>query len=170
MIILGLDPALINIGWSLVEYTDKNNFICIDAGCIKVPKNNGIATRLNFLHRRIINLISHLANKYQVKIDVAGVEESLVNSNPKSSLHLAMARGVILSAVASFDIKIFEFHPRTIKRTVANNGNANKEEISKYIKLIYGSSCPLFATYDVSDALAIAYVAANDKITKNKLS
>ncbi len=169
MIILGIDPALINIGWALIEYNEKENkYTHIVSGLIKVPQRyKSLVEKLTFINIKITNLMNEFSNEY--KIDIIGIEKPFVNCNAKSSINFACSVGTIMSILGLYKkksehkINIIEIHPRTVKHFVSGKGDSNKEEISKYVKLIFNSSCPEFQSYDVSDALAIAYTAVNNK-------
>lgn len=162
MIVLGIDPALINTGWALIEYNEKNDAcICLNSGLIKISKNLKLPVRLNLLWCRIKNLLN--SSTIFESIDVIGVEETIVGINPKNSIRLAQARGVILASISNClgSKKIIEIPNTKVKKYVTHNGCATKEKVAQCVKLIFGKDCQNdFQTYDISDALAIAYTIA----------
>ena len=73
--------------------------------------------------------------------------------NFASSLLLAQARGVVLAAVASRNIALTSYSPRTIKKCLTNRGAAPKTQVQAMVRLLLPSS-PATMTDDESDALA----------------
>lgn len=158
MIVLGIDPASINIGYALIEFLEEYNlFLCKESGVLKLNKKDSINKRLITIHTEINKLVTRLATDY--KIDKIGIELTLSNVNAKSSLDLAMSRGAIISSFGE-NINtddIIDINPKTVKLLVTGDGNADKKKVADFIKIIYGKTCPLFKTYDESDALGIAF-------------
>lgn len=165
MFVLGIDPALLHIGWALVEYSEKNNsFTHICSDVIKVPTNfKNLPPKLYYNYSKLNVLFMEKLNKY--KIDVICLEELFLNTNPRSSMNFAASYGLILTLcyrykyLSKHPVVLRELSPNTIKHHLTGHGKATKEEVAKYVKLVYGNSCPVFTTNDVSDALAIAYAA-----------
>lgn len=169
MIICGIDPALTHTGWALIELEKKNNsFTCLDCGVIKITSNLTLGAKLYTLSKKLNFILKKIFAKYQV--DVISLEEMFVNTNPLSSLHFASAFGVIMSicyqhkVLAKYPVELREFAPNAIKHYITGNGKATKEEVAKYVKIVFGKSCPIFATNDVSDALAVAYAGSANNI------
>jgi len=101
MKLIGLDPGLRATGWGIID-VDGNNLKYVADGTIKVPTNMSLAERLAALYR----VLNSIMETYRP--DEAAVEETFVNRNPKSTLKLGQARGVVLLAPAMSDIPVSE--------------------------------------------------------------
>ena len=147
MLILGIDPALINTGWGVISYKD-NNLKYIASGTIKISAKNT-------LDKRLKNINSELQKILDIyKPDICAIEETFVNKNPVSSLKLGHARGAIILTVAMFGIEITEYPANKIKKTVTGAGKADKEQVQAMIKVLLPTAdCK---THDEADALAVA--------------
>ena len=99
----------------------------------------------------------------EYKPDIAVVETIFYGKNIKSAFTLGHARGVIMLALAQHDIKIEEYSPREVKKSVVGNGNASKEQVAYMVQKILNLSTKP-KTEDAADALAIALCQFN----KNK--
>jgi crossover junction endodeoxyribonuclease RuvC len=74
--------------------------------------------------------------------------------NARSALSLGHARGVALMVAGARALDVFEYPPATVKRQVAGNGAASKEQVAAMVRHL----CSLKRTprLDASDALAVA--------------
>lgn len=169
MIILGIDPALLHTGWAVIDFQEKENlYTCLDCGVIKITSNLNLSAKLYTLSNKLKHILKKLFAKYE--IDVISIEEMFINTNPRSSLHFAAAMGIIISlcyeykVLAKHPVELKEFAPNAIKNFLTGNGKADKEEVAKYIKIVFGKSCPSFTTTDISDALAVAYAGSSNNI------
>lgn len=158
--VLGLDPGLRFTGWGLIESID-NRLRFLGAGRIAVPENMDMAQRLAFLHQALQELLVEL------KPDSAAVEETFSNSNPKSTLKLGMARGVVLLAPALLNIPVGEYAATTIKKTVVGTGHADKTQIQHMVKMLLPQA--QFDSPDAADALAIAICHAHHMQTATRI-
>ena len=153
MIILGIDPALNNCGWAIIEYEQKNNSMTyIDSGVIKNITKIDYIEKINI----IIIFINNLTKQY--KLDILSIEDTFVNINPSSSLKLGIVRGAIIAIGLINNLKIYEFKPNQIKSTLTGNGKADKQQINYMIKTILPKAKP--ESFDESDAIAIAITCA----------
>lgn len=146
--ILGIDPGSIRTGFGVVETGGNNSTFCLTHGFISTLENGSVGERLLNIHRSLI----HLLETYQPH--EVSIEQVFMNSNAQTALKLGQARGVALVAVAQFSLPVFEYSPRTIKKSVAGYGAAEKTQIQHMIKLLLKmSESP---QTDAADALAAA--------------
>lgn len=101
------------------------------------------------LQRSIGELLERLAP------EAAAIEAPFHGINPRSSLQLAQARGVILATLASAGLAIEEYSPATIKKAVTGTGRADKDQVRVLVcrQLAYVETD---APDDLTDALAVA--------------
>lgn len=149
MKILGVDPGLRYTGWGVI--TKKGNNISYTASGVISPNVKAeYHNRLEYLHTELLGVIEEYTP------DVVAVEQTLVNSNAKTSIKLGEARGVILLAPALKKLKVYEYLPKTIKKTVTGNGNADKTQVQQMIKIILPKANIINQKKDVTDAISIA--------------
>lgn len=150
MIILGIDPGIAIVGWGVIK-TDESGIRQkpLDFGAITTPSSMKTEDRLLAVHREICAIIA----KY--KPDCAAIEELFFNTNQKTGIIVAEARGVILLALRSAGIPIFEYTPLQIKSAISGYGRADKHQMIDMVTLLLGlKEKP--KPDDTADALAAA--------------
>ncbi len=153
MIIIGIDPGSHVCGYGILQL--ENNRI-VAAGCdiIKIDSTLDLAERLAVIYSEIDQIID------EYKPDIAAVETIFYGKNIKSAFTLGHARGAILLALAQRKIKIVEYSPREVKKSVVGNGNASKEQVEYMVKKILKIDIKP-ETQDATDALANALCLFN---------
>lgn len=169
MIILGIDPGFARLGYGIIDYTN-GKYKVLEYGTISTEAHTKLEERLMKINIDLNQIIS----KY--KIDVASIEELFFNTNTKTAIHVAEARGVIMYTLVAKNIKISEYTPLQVKQALVGYGRADKiqvkEMVKRYLKL---NDMPKLD--DTTDALALAICHSHsfkyDKFTgtqgKNKL-
>ena len=83
------------------------------------------------------------------------VEKLYFNTNEKTAINVAQARGVILLALRKNGVPIFEYTPLQIKQALTGYGRAEKKQIMYMVKTLLSlESEP--KPDDTADALAAA--------------
>ncbi|HEX8217161.1 MAG TPA: crossover junction endodeoxyribonuclease RuvC [Allosphingosinicella sp.] len=152
MIILGLDPGLGCTGWGVIA-ADGNRLSHVANGQVRTDTKAALPQRLLDLSERLSAVI--------VEHDPAGaaVEEVFVNDNPRSTLKLGQARGVVLLAAAARGIEVGEYAPSLVKKAVVGTGGAAKAQVHAMVqRLLPGVR---IAGPDAADALAVAITHAH---------
>lgn len=152
--IIGLDPGLRRTGWGVLD-SDGVRLIYVASGVIVPPSDDNLAYRLRALYQGIASVIAGF------KPQEAAVEETFVNENPRSTLKLGQARGTALLAPAMAGLKVAEYTPNLIKKSVVGSGHAEKQQIQAMIKFLLPRAN--FNCADEADALAIAITHANHR-------
>ena len=148
MKILGIDPGLAIVGYSIIEHIKDENTL-IASGSIQTDKNKTEAERLYEISVDIQTII----DKY--KPDVASIEKLFYFKNQKTVIPVAEARGVILSVLQKNNIPIDEFSPIEVKQMITGYGRATKEEVAKIVEMsIKYKKLPKLD--DTVDSIAIA--------------
>jgi len=148
MVILGIDPGLRSTGWGLIKHSSGPNYI--NCGVIEPKTTLPAEERLLALHNGVLEIIE----KYEPK-EIA-LEKVFVNTNGATTLKLGEARGVILMTPAKKGLKVAEYAPNTIKKTITGIGHATKEQVQKMVQLILAQKYDFHKKKDATDALAIA--------------
>ena len=157
MRIIGLDPGLRNTGWGIIE-VEANRFRYVADGTVRPKVAQQLAWRLRDLHDGLAEAIAEFVP------DEAAVEETFVNKNPKSTLKLGEARGVILLTPALAGLPVAEYAANKIKKAVVGVGHAAKEQVQMMVRRIL-PGC-VFSSPDAADALAVAICHANLRETE----
>ncbi len=151
MIILGVDPAISHIGWGVISSVG-NQVKYIASGVIDTNPKDELHMRLAVISSAIEFIIS------EYKPDLVAMEEVFVNKNPLSSIKLSHARGAIMAMIGKASIKLEEFAPNRIKKTVVGAGKAEKEQVLHMVNILFPTA--KIKKLDESDAIAIAYTGS----------
>ncbi len=162
MIIIGIDPGVASVGYGMVKVkkmkcVTKDNFECLGYGIIKTSPTMAMPQRL----QKINNELAKLLQQHQPAVMV--VESLYFFKNLKTAMPVSQAKGVILLTAAKKNIPVHEFTPPQVKMLVAGSGKAEKIQVQKKIKSIFGMK-EIPKPDDAADALAIAltYVYARN--------
>lgn len=155
MIILGIDPGIAIVGYGVIEYTG-NKFKTIDYGAITTKAHTKIDYRLSDVYDGVCELI----HKYNP--DAMSIEELFFNTNVKTAITVAHARGVIVLAAAKCGVETFEYTPLQIKQALTGYGRADKVQMQNMVKIMLKLNA-VPKPDDVADALAIAICHAHSK-------
>ena len=152
--LLGIDPGLRFTGWGMIE-ADGNRLRHIGDGVIATDNAESVPLRLKFLHDALTRLMADF------QPDEAAVEETFVNKDARATLKLGQARGVVLLAPATLGMRIAEYAPNVIKKSVVGAGHAEKDQVKHMVKLLLPRA--VMKTADSTDALAIAICHAHHR-------
>ena len=159
--IIGIDPGLRRTGWGVI-LSDGVRLSYIASGKIESVSTDPLAIRLSDLYRGLVSVLrEHLPEE-------AAVEETFVNENAKATLKLGQARGIALLAPAMSHIKVAEYTPNLIKKTVVGSGHAEKKQIQMMVQMLLPKA--KFDSADEADALAIAICHANHRSSPHALA
>ncbi len=155
MIILGVDPGIAIVGWGVIDYGGIGTKPKpIDFGAITTPSTMKTEDRLCEVWRELNAVIS------AYRPEAAAVEELFFNTNQKTGIIVAEARGVILLACRSHGIPIYEYTPLQIKSAVTGYGRAEKKQVIEMVTMFLGLHEPPKPD-DTADALAAAICHAH---------
>ena len=159
MIIIGIDPGYAIVGIGVVEYVG-NKFRTLEYNAITTPAGMATTERL----KKIYQEMNMYLDKYNP--DAVAIEELFFNSNQKTAINVAQARGVILVAVSNRNIPICEYTPLQVKQSVTGYGRADKKQIQTMVKMLLGLNA-IPKPDDAADALAIAICHAHSNKMNN---
>jgi crossover junction endodeoxyribonuclease RuvC len=145
--VLGIDPGTRHFGWGVVDRVGTR-LVHVAHGVIHTDVKGSIAERLVVIERELdVALAAHSPTH-------ASIETLFFAKDATAAAKLGHARGVALLVCARADLPIAEYPPARVKRTVANHGRADKEQVAQMIRVILGLlTCP---PSDAADALALA--------------
>ncbi|CDE92044.1 TPA: crossover junction endodeoxyribonuclease RuvC [Candidatus Gastranaerophilales bacterium HUM_6] len=158
MKILGIDPGMAIVGYSIVDY-DGKNIELEHSGSIQTPKGERESARL----LEIFNDMTSIVEKY--KPDVCAIEKLFFFRNQTTVMPVAHARGVILTVLEKFGIPIYEYTPMEVKQILTGYGRASKKEVEQMVKIALESEkLPKLDDTVDSIAIAISYTRSPDAL------
>ena len=160
MIILGIDPGIAIVGWGVIEFSG-NKMKPLAYGAITTPAHTPITQRL----KTIYDELSIIIDKY--KPEAMAVEELFFNTNVKTAITVAHARGIVLLCASQKGIPDFEYTPLQVKQALTGYGRADKAQIQSMVKIMLGLNA-VPKPDDTADALAIAVCHAHSHNLSSK--
>jgi crossover junction endodeoxyribonuclease RuvC len=148
MRILGLDPGTRYFGYGVIERLSPGRVRYIECGVLEPARGGELAERLAEIAAGLREVIEEL------RPAVVAVEGVFHGVNARSALQLGHSRGVALATAGASSLRVHEYAPATVKRTVAGNGAATKTQVQAMVRAL----CRLARApkLDASDALAVA--------------
>lgn len=170
MRVLGIDPGLRNLGWGVIDVSGARlshvaNGIChTEKGREKgnMAGEGDLADRLLSLHFQLSEVLRLYCP------DEAAVENTFVNKDAVATLKLGQARGIALLVPAQFGLRVGEYAPNAVKKTVVGVGHAAKVQVDHMVRIhLPGVQ---IAGPDAADALAIAICHAHHLQSAGRLA
>lgn len=162
MRILGIDPGFERLGIAVLEKENKKTTFVKNSGvskehvifseCFKTSAKLEFSERLKLIGQEVRKVIK----EYQPK--VLAIETLFLNTNQKTVMRVAEARGVVVYEGAQAGLQIFEASPPQIKIATTGYGRANKEQVMKMVKILV-EVAKNKTSDDELDAIAIALTA-----------
>jgi crossover junction endodeoxyribonuclease RuvC len=154
MLILGIDPGTATTGYALINTSNKKVDV-VDWGLIETDKNNSLGLRLVNIYRKMSKLVK------EHRPDLVAIEKIFFATNAKTAISVGQAQGVMFYCFAVNKVEMFEYAPGTIKKVVAGSGRADKKDVQKALRAVFGNkvrSAKKKKTHfdDAADAIAVA--------------
>lgn len=153
MIILGIDPGYAIVGYGVIEYRNSH-YTTLDYGAVTTEAKTVFSDRL----AKIYDGITEIIEKWNP--EALSLEELFFNSNTKTAIDVAQARGVILLAAKKSGVPVFEYTPLQVKQSVVGYGRAEKKQVMEMTKMLLGLA-KVPKPDDTADALAVAICHAH---------
>jgi crossover junction endodeoxyribonuclease RuvC len=146
--ILGIDPGYGRVGVAVISGTASKPELVFST-CIETESKQLFSKRLKYAFEEIEKIIqeyepTHLA-----------IEDIYINTNQKTAIKVAEARGVFLFLAEVYDMKISEYTPLQVKNSLTGYGRAEKSQVDYLVKKIFKISTTEKIDDEV-DAIAIA--------------
>ena len=148
MIILGIDPGIAIVGWGVIR-CENGRMTPLGYGSIQTKAGLAVEERLRQVHQTLTDIIRHF------KPDVMSVEELFWNTNQKTGIVVAEARGVILLTAHEEGVPIFEYTPLQVKQAIVGYGRAEKKQVQEMTRIMLNLE-KIPKPDDAADALAMA--------------
>jgi len=146
MLIIGIDPGIVNIGIALIRVTEKNREIVLTKTLrpTKIVPDNLEET---------YNYFQSLCSTYP--IDYCSYEKPWQNNKSPTGEYLYYLLGVIKLVMQLNKIKMSCYPPTTLKKEFLGNGRGKKEDIKQRVIELYGTAG---SSNHVDDAIALVEV------------
>ena len=148
MVIFGVDPGYAIVGYGVLRYENKR-FTVLDFGAVTTQAGVPFSVRL----LDIFNDLTFLFDKYRP--DVMSIEKLFFNTNKKTAVDVAQARGVITLSARLHNVPVFEYTPLQVKHSVTGYGRAVKKQVQEMTRVILNLE-KIPKPDDTADALAMA--------------
>jgi len=149
MRIIGIDPGTTITGIGIIENSHSViNVIHYDV--INLSSKNSLHERLKKIYDACCSCIKKFSP------DEFAIETAFYGKNVQSTLKLGQARGVAMIAALNSNLKISEYSPREIKKSVTGSGASSKQQVKFMVKSILSINKEQVLLHDSSDALAVA--------------
>ena len=148
MIVLGIDPGYAIVGCGVVEYK-SNHFRVLEYGAITTEAHTPFNDRIE----KIFDEAYALIQKYRP--DAMAIEKLFFNTNQKTAIDVAQARGALVLAAQKCRVPIFEYTPLQVKQSVVGYGRAEKKQVQEMTRVMLNLE-KIPKPDDAADALAMA--------------
>ncbi len=160
MIILGIDPGFERLGIAVLEQAEaasakgysRQRDRVIFSECFKTSAKLEFSERLKLIGEEVQKIIK------EYRPEVLSIETLFLNTNQKTVMRVAEARGVVMYEASRAGLEIFEATPLQIKVATTGYGRADKTQINKMIKMLIEMDGNKNSD-DELDAVAVALTA-----------
>lgn len=128
MIIIGMDQGIANFGFAVLDIDDEG-FEVLESGTVRTPAKHSMGKRLI----KIRTKVEELMEDYEPEL--MGCERLFYNAptggrnKSLGMMHVNMATGMLHMICTENKIELVEYPPTSVKKMVAGNGRASKEEV-----------------------------------------
>ena len=152
MKILGIDPGYAIVGYGVVDFRNMR-YRSLEHGAIVTQAGTEFNERLRIIYDRLCEVID------RHHPDCVSIEKLYFQTNQKTVIGVAEARGVILLACHQAGCKVYEYTPLQVKSSITGYGKAEKYQVMEMTRrLLCLKEVP--KPDDTADALAIAITHA----------
>lgn len=148
MIILGIDPGYAIVGYGVLDYR-SNRLSVVDYGAITTEAGTPFNRRLEMIYDDLCALME------RHHPEAMAIEKLFYNTNAKTVIDVAQARGVTMLAAQKHGLGIYEYTPLQVKQSVVGYGRAEKKQVQEMTRIILNLE-KVPKPDDTADALAMA--------------
>ena len=148
LVVFGIDPGYAIVGWGAINFQSKT-YKTLGYGAIETVAGTDFNKRLEYIYDETYAILN------RCRPDALAIEKLYFQTNQKTAINVAQARGVTLLAAQKLKIPIFEYTPLQVKTAVTGYGKAKKPQVMEMTaRLLKLKEIP--KPDDTCDALAIA--------------
>lgn len=149
MKILGIDPGIGICGFGLIDTSARASAKVLDYGVVTTMVDAPMPERLKELYESLLIVFD------ECKPEVVAIEKLFFSKNITTGIAVAEARGVILLVCEQKQVKIREYTPNEIKKSLTGYGSATKAQMEEMVRVHLGLKDKPKPD-DAADALAAA--------------
>lgn len=159
--ILGIDPGYAIIGFGVIDH-EHGRFTLAEMGAITTNADMTFEARIRAIYLDMCELIK------TYKPDEMSIEKLFFNTNQKTAIDVAQARGVIILPAIMQGIPIYEYTPLQVKSSIVGYGRAEKKQVQEMVRtMLHLREVP--KPDDTADAVALAITHALSLTTRKQL-
>ncbi len=162
MRILGIDPGYAIVGYGVIDYVSQRMRL-IDCGAVTTAADMPFERRLKAIYDDMKCLID------MYRPDELSIEKLFFNTNQKTVIDVAQARGVTLLPAIAAGIPIYEYTPLQVKSSIVGYGRAEKKQVQELTKTILHLD-RIIKPDDAADAVALAVTHAYSVNTRKLMN
>ncbi len=148
MRILGLDPGLALLGWSVVDVSAGGHSLAA-FGVVETEAHTPLTKRLGQIYDDLHTLFG------RHRPDAVAIETLFFVKNAKTLAQVGHTRGVILLTAGQNGVQVFEYAPRQIKMALTGFGGAEKRQMQAMVQRMLNLN-DIPKPDDAADAVAVA--------------
>ena len=147
MRVISVDPGYDRLGVAVLEYIDGKEKL-IHSSCIQTNKSQTLLERLQDMGEQFSTLLETFSP------DTLGIETLFFNTNQKTAIGVAQARGIIIYLAQATGCVVYEFGPQEVKVAVTGYGKSDKYAVIDMVLRLMPDA-PKKAFDDEYDAIAV---------------
>jgi len=151
MRVLAIDPGFERVGIAILEQQDGKELL-LYSSCFKTSSKEPFEKRLCLIGEEIARMVKKWSP------DGLAIETLFFNTNQKTAMRVAEARGVIIFAAVSLGLSLHEYTPLQVKIAVTGYGKAPKTQVEAMVKTLLRIEKNVVYD-DEMDAIAIGLTA-----------
>jgi crossover junction endodeoxyribonuclease RuvC len=152
---LGIDPGTTRIGYGVISET-HGTFHALDWG-ILANRNSSQGSDKEQTYAALTALLK------KWKPHAVGIEKLFFLNNKRSAMAVSEMRGVIMLALDTAAVKVYEFTPLQMKQRVCGHGGAPKAQVERMVRMLLGIR-ERITPDDAADGLGLALCCATQRI------
>lgn len=147
MRIIAIDPGFERVGIAILEKTHGKETV-LHSECFKTSAKEAFEKRIFLVGEKVRGAIGRW------KPETLSIEKLYLETNQKTAMRVAEARGVCVYEAARAGLRIVEFTPLEVKVAVAGYGKAGKRQVMDMVRRLVKISAHT-SSDDELDAIAI---------------
>jgi len=161
MRILGVDPGTRCTGYGIIE-ASGHGLAAVTYGAISLDARDSIAERLG----RIFDALHEVITAHRP--DALALEKAFYGRNVQSAMRIGEARAVAMLCAQRAGLKVAEYAPAAVKRSVVGAGRAHKSQVQRMVRIQLSLEEEPHPE-DAADALAVAICHAHHAVLEGRL-
>lgn len=149
--VLALDPGYDRLGVAVMERQNGKE-VLLHSECVLTKRTDVLTERLHHIGIAVESLL------HTHSPDTVAIETLFFNTNIKTAIGVAQARGIIIFLARKAGCMVYEFGPQEIKIAVTGYGKSDKNAVLSMVKRLVVNA-PVTALDDEYDAIAVGITA-----------